>query len=297
LGLKLHVRVGMVLLSVAAPRRLARIMLRPYPQPMREELTCEGAMERVAFAAVGGLQCRGWWVKPRGPARDQVVVLAHGWTSHALRMSSFVDPLLQMGFQVMLYNARSHGDSDTFPVVSLAQFTEDLKAAVAFARQRAGSVVALGHSLGAAAILVAAADGAPIDAAVVLASPGHPAEASADILRSQGVPAGLIMRRIGNHIERFIGRSFECIAPELRIGEVRCPVLLIHGTEDEVVPVAHFHRIAAAAGPNVRTCLVSGANHDQVKRSPLALAQIRSFLSDLGAGSDPRHQAQPIART
>jgi alpha-beta hydrolase superfamily lysophospholipase len=280
MALGLHHKVGMVVLSVAAPRRLARIMLRPYPQPMAEQLQCAGQVERIEFAAAGGLRCRGWWVIPPGEARDQVVVLAHGWTSHALRMSGFVDPLLAMGFQVMLYNARSHGDSDMFPVVSLAQFTEDLTAAVAFARQRAGSVVMLGHSLGAAATLVAAADGAPIDAAIVLAPPGHPADASADILRSQGVPAGLIMRRIGSHVERYIGRTFESIAPELRLGEVRCPVLLIHGTEDEVVPVAHFHRLAKVAGPNVRTCLVEGVNHDQVKSAPQTLAEVRQFLQE-----------------
>ncbi|HLN64331.1 MAG TPA: hypothetical protein VK464_22660 [Symbiobacteriaceae bacterium] len=114
-------RVGMVVLSMAAPRRLAEIMLRPYPQPMDEELQTSGYAERVEFDANGGIRCRGWWVTPVGGGlADRVVVLAHGWTSHALRLANYLEPLLGLGFQVMLYNARSHGDSDHYPVCSLA---------------------------------------------------------------------------------------------------------------------------------------------------------------------------------
>jgi alpha-beta hydrolase superfamily lysophospholipase len=282
MALRAYQKAAMFALSIAAPRRLARILVKPFPQKMAGAPDFPGLVERIAFDTKGGATCRGWWVKPSGgQSRDRVVILAHGWTSHALRMGRFVEPLLQMGLQVMLYNARSHGDSDPFPVCSIVQFTEDVMAAVAFARQRAGSVVLLGHSLGAGASLLAAAEGAPVAGVIALAPPAHPVDGIADILRAERVRPELILRRCGEHVQEFIGRRWPEITPEERIREIGCPVLLAHGSADEVVPVAHFHRIGRNAGANVATCLVEGATHDGVKSAPVTLQRIRSFLAEM----------------
>lgn len=279
LALRLHHKMGMLLMSVLAPRRLTQILLRPYPQTMRGELACSGEVEPVAFPTAGGLLCRGWWVRrPENPS-NRCAILAHGWTSHALRMQELVEPLLGMGYQVLLYNARSHGNSDPYPVCSLVQFTEDVMAAVNLARQHTETVVLVGHSLGAAASLVAAADGAPVSAVVALAPPAHPAEASMEILRAEGMPAERIMARIGGHIQETIGRTFEAIAPERRVRDVGCPVLLVHGTQDEVVPFTHFERICRCAAPNVKPVRVEGADHYAVRTAPETLTALLSFLS------------------
>lgn len=288
--LRLRERVGLVMLSMAAPRRLARMLLRAHPQPMTETLETSGDAERIEFEVGEAVHCRGWWVTPPqgGPTlQDHVVVLAHGWTSHALRLLHFLEPLLQMGYPVMLYSARSHGDSDPYPICSLAQFTEDVAAAIRYAHTRVPHVLVLGHSLGAAATVVAAADGAPVEGAMVLAAPADPRQASMDLLASLRVPAGLIMKRIGSYVESLIGRTFDSIAPEQRIREVGCPLLLVHGTQDEVVPFAHFDRIRQAAGPNVRTMPIDGATHDSIKTDPRTLEGIQAFLQRLCDGETP----------
>ncbi|HLN64330.1 MAG TPA: alpha/beta hydrolase, partial [Symbiobacteriaceae bacterium] len=100
----------------------------------------------------------------------------------------------------------------------------------------------------------------------------------ADILRAERVPAELIMRRIEGHVERFIGRPFAELAVERRIREVKCPLLVVHGTADEVVPYAHFERIRRAAGGNVETLSVPGVDHDAVKTAPLAEERVKAFL-------------------
>lgn len=272
-------KLGMMLLSVADPGRLARILLRPYPQPVTEALEIGGWAEAIQFPTAGGLTCRGWWIRPdRGPDPDRCVVLAHGWTSHALRMQSFVNPLLARGFAVLLYSARSHGESDWYPVCTALQFAEDIEAAVAFAQGRSERVAVLGHSLGAAGTLLAAADGIPLAAAVAMASPAHPAEATVDMLKAEGIPGDRVFRRVLPHVETVLGRSLDSFAPERRIPEVRCPLLLVHGSVDEVVPVAHFHRLCRSAGPNAENCLVEGATHDSIKRSPEALERVWAFL-------------------
>lgn len=285
--LKLGQKLGVLFLSVTNPSRLAEALLRPHPKPMTDSLQTRGVAEPVAFPTVGNLHCRGWWIRPpKGADPDRCVVLAHGWTSHALRMQSFVDPLLERGFAVLLYSCRSHGDSDYFPICTALQFAEDVEAAVAYARSRAPRVGVLGHSLGAAGVILAAADGVP-DAAVALASPAHQAEGTVDYLRAQGIAADRIFARVRPHVEAVLGCTLDSFAPERRIAAVKCPLLLLHGTADEVVPVAHFHRLCRAAGPQVETCLVEGANHESLKRAPEALERIWSFLAQtLPAGEE-----------
>ena len=61
---------------------------------------------------------------------------------------------------------------------------------------------------------------------------------------------------------------FEDIAPMNRIGHVRCPVLLAHGTHDRVVPISDMQLIEANAGhqQTVRVIAVEEATHDSVER-------------------------------
>ena len=268
------------MMCAAAPRQLARLFLRPFPQPMNGHLETSGRMERIEFAGEGGARCRGWWVRPIAgqAASDRCVILAHGWSAHALRMQNFVDPLVQAGYQVMLYSARSHGDSDWFPYCSLIHFAEDVEAAVTYARNRAPEVAVLGHSMGAAGALVAAADGAPVAAVVALAPPCDQEKASIEILNQQGLRGKYLVHRIKPFVESMVGRAFHDAAPEDRIGEVNCPVLIGHGEADEVVPIDHFHRLRRLAGPNVEAYTVRWANHDGIRTADETLGRLQGFL-------------------
>lgn len=288
LQLTLFQRAAVLMLSLAAPARLAPLLLRP---PSRRGEGRYGGLppgaEPVAFAS-GEQTLRGWWLAGTGGEGAQprpAVVLAHGWSSHALRMMPFAEPLLQQGYDLLLYSARSHGESDPYPYCSLAQFAQDVTAAVGFARGRAPQVALLGHSLGGAASLVAAADGIPVLGVASVAALAHPARLTLELLQAQGLPAEFVMRQTRRQVEQLIGRGFVSLAPELRIAEVDQPVLLIHGSADEVVPVDHFHAIRSRAGSNVDAMLVEGAGHDSIKQHPLVQQAIAAFFRQLFATS------------
>lgn len=275
-----HQRLAVIALSAAAPGYLARLMLHPKtPTPPAAPPPLPPAAEPVAFPSAERALCRGWWVEPQGPA-DTCVLLAHGWTSSASRLADWVEPLLGHGHRVLLYNARGHGNSDPVTICSLRQFTEDLVAAAAYARSRAGGgrLAVIGHSLGAAATLVALANGLPLEAAVTLAPPAHPRQATADLLAGQGLPAEYITDRVGRHVETLVGWTFDRMAPEVRVSEVTSPVLIAHGTEDTVVPMAHFHRIRRQAPANVELVLVPGADHDTIHELPEVRRQVLAYL-------------------
>ena len=53
-----------------------------------------------------------------------------------------------------------------------------------------------------------------------------------------------------------------------RIQHIQCPVLLVHGTEDAVVPISDMHLIEQNALPenSVQLIEIKGAGHNSVKQ-------------------------------
>jgi pimeloyl-ACP methyl ester carboxylesterase len=68
-----------------------------------------------------------------------------------------------------------------------------------------------------------------------------------------------------------------------RVPRTRCPVLVLHGTADRVVPFSHGRAVAAAAGERGRFVPVPGADHVTVWTAafadPDASAILRDFLA------------------
>ena len=68
-----------------------------------------------------------------------------------------------------------------------------------------------------------------------------------------------------------------------RIARTRCPVLVLHGTADRLIPAWHGEAVAAAAGDRGRFVPVPGATHDTVFRAAFAdsgtAAILRAFLA------------------
>ncbi|MBX3156728.1 MAG: alpha/beta fold hydrolase [Deltaproteobacteria bacterium] len=66
--------------------------------------------------------------------------------------------------------------------------------------------------------------------------------------------------------------------------DVRVPTLILHGTGDDVVPVAGSHRFAAQAGPHVRVIELDDG-HELAASLPRLLAEADAFLAPwLSAG-------------
>jgi pimeloyl-ACP methyl ester carboxylesterase len=62
---------------------------------------------------------------------------------------------------------------------------------------------------------------------------------------------------------------------------VACPVLLLHGTEDEIVPVEQGRRLAAAFPRPAKLVLAEGARHNDVAFWPGYDPAIAEFLRSL----------------
>ncbi|MFZ0790572.1 MAG: alpha/beta fold hydrolase, partial [Chromatiaceae bacterium] len=104
------------------------------------------AFESVRIPTVRGRYLFGWLLPAPDAART--VVMLHGWGSNAELMLPIAAPLRQAGLNVLLLDARNHGQSDSDTFSSLPRFAEDLGQAIAWLKRqqpgRARQVAVLG---------------------------------------------------------------------------------------------------------------------------------------------------------
>lgn len=135
--------------------------------------------QSVSFTSHGS-KMEGWLLQPTTLAEQHndklpLIVLAHGWGSNRTRVLRYTHSLYEAGFAVFMYDARSHGDSDSISAPSALMFRDDVQAAVAVARRLPGidseRVALLGHSLGGFGALLALDQGVSVRAVVTDSMP------------------------------------------------------------------------------------------------------------------------------
>jgi dipeptidyl aminopeptidase/acylaminoacyl peptidase len=241
----------------------------------------------------------GWLITQPGPA--PALVLMHGWGGNAENLLPLADVLYRAGWTVLLVDARNHGRSDGDGFSSMVKFAEDVDHALDWLRARpevAGRRVALvGHSVGAAAVLLSASRRPDVAAVVSLAAFAHPREIMRSMMSANRIPYLPVGWWILGYIERAIGARYDAIAPLSTIGRIACPVLLVHGAADRSIPVADAHAIYAArarANTEVRLMVLPGADHRLTGLHRHASEIVAFLAAALGSGGliqdDERHQ-------
>lgn len=91
----------------------------------------------------------------------------------------------------------------------------------------------------------------------------------------RGTAPGLFWRWLST--ELLPGRTRTCYLD--RLGQVRCPVLLVHGDRDRLVPVAHAEE-AARRIPHAELVVLRGCGHWPPRERPAeVLAALQAFLA------------------
>ncbi len=231
--------------------------------------------EDVRFRTEDGLEIAAWFFPSRratvpGPA----IVFVHGVSANRRNFLPLADVPRRLGYHVLLFDLRGHGDSEGHSVSFGPHESNDVLAARAWLAARPevdpDRIVAFGCSLGSAAVVHAASREPDAFAGLLLDSPF----ADVDRLASSiywFLPPGV--RRVFLELVFLWGR-IELEGSDLRTREpqdvapsVAGPVLLIHGTDDRVIPVEQariLERVLAgrsAEGASVRLEEFDGAIH------------------------------------
>lgn len=195
---------------------------------------------------------------PRG-----TVVLLHGWMMHGDSMLPWALRLGQAGYRTIAIDLRNHGRSGTAPSGYGTREAKDVVDVVEALRARGevvGPLHVLGVSYGAATAIFAGADRAVRDMVPYMLDDA-PAPPSAWLTR-QGMQWQLDDATLDAAIER-AGDALDLplAGVDVRQALVDVPcALLVHGTADRHVPVAHGRALAAAA-PQAQYLELAGEDH------------------------------------
>jgi pimeloyl-ACP methyl ester carboxylesterase len=233
-----------------------------------------------------------WWLPAPGSSTTSAtisaptIILLHGWGSNAELMLPLAVPLLHAGMNVLLLDARNHGRSDADNFSSLPRFAEDVSEAIDWVKRQSNlqndQLVLLGHSVGAAAVLLEASRRDDIAAVISLATFAHPEWMMRRYLGRFPFPK-LFVKGVLRYVEQVIGHRYEAIAPMHTICLVKCPVLLVHGTADETAPMSDALAIRDQCNKkSIELLLIEGADHDSVDKFEKRADELIAFLTRIG---------------
>ena len=241
--------------------------------------------QRVEFRNASGLRLVGD-LRPGGPA---AVVLAHGFTGDRHeegRLAAAADALNADGYTVLGFDFAGSGESDDTPITSEGEVA-DMRAALAFVRERgAAAVGVLGLSLGA---LVAARAWDPGVATMVFWAPVTDAMPRPEVWFSREqldelARTGLITWGKDTGPRRHLiidGRHLEerrTLDQRALLGALRCPILILHGARDDLVPVEGSRRALPLLPEGSRLKIVRGADHVFHRQLPVFIRHTRRWF-------------------
>lgn len=253
----------------------------PRPENARNPADVELAYETVEVAESDGTVLELWKVpapKPRG-----VVVMCHAYASSKAALVREARAFHDMGYAVALVDFRGSGGSSGSETTVGVREADDVVAATRQARELAGDgpCILYGQSMGSAAILRAIAVGGLQPDAVIIECPfDRLVSTVGNRFTAMGLPpwpgAPLLVFWGGVQCG-FNGFDHN---PADYARDVRCPVLLLHGSADPRVTPEQVQTVFDNLGGEKRFELLAGAGHQPYldTHPERWKAVVRSFL-------------------
>lgn len=242
----------------------------------------------VAFHSADGLRLEGWYTPP--DERGAALIFVHGFANSRGGMLPEAEFFAGHGYGALVFDLRNHGGSEGIVSSMGLHEVRDVEAAFDWLRSQPGvdpaRIGLYGVSMGSATAIRAMA--AIPDARLLVSEAGF-----ADLLEAVGRGVtdrtGLPGFPFANAILWFMGYEagadmfgqrpldvIAAIAPR--------PALIMHGTDDGLIPVEHGQRLYAAAGEPKALYIAEGGGHTGLFRhnpadyERVVLAFIREYL-------------------
>jgi putative redox protein len=201
------------------------------------------------------------------PARG-AVILCHGMDSNknSEKLVFLSGELARRGFLALRLDFAYVGESSgRFEDITCTGELADLQAAYAIvAARHDGKIAILGSSMGGTVALMFAAQEPDVAALVTIAAPMHPEKFPARILTPAQLEEwherGFIFHN-GRRVNASLLHDLECIDVPACARKVICPVLILHGDADVVVPVEEAHELHDCLRSAKRLSILQGSDH------------------------------------
>lgn len=248
-------------------------------------------MEDITFSDSKGNKLLGTLSIPE--QADSVVIISHGFQSskEGKLYIQLQDELNREGIGTFRYNYYGHGQlyckGSKYRVskdITLSKSVDSIKAAIEFVRSKGDYGVGLmGSSFGGLISLVAASQDSNIKALALKSPVSEPIKFWRNRIGDERIAK---WKQEGILQYNELGENYELnysfwedlnIYDTLEMAKnITCPVLIVHGDSDSVVPITESYGLAKIVSTEVK--VVKGANHDYA--DPVQYTEMKHLITD-----------------
>ncbi|MEM7800141.1 MAG: alpha/beta hydrolase [Chloroflexota bacterium] len=207
------------------------------------------------------------------------ILLVHGWESHLGRMSTFVEPLLDAGYQVLALDGPGHGRSDHW-VTNAIDFGDGLKSLIIEVGGIDGLVA---HSFGAsAALFMFERNLNLLPNRLVCIAPMVHMRIHLRIFQSLSAVSNQVLERMEEMITKRIGvncSNWHLLDIPRRLNR---PGLIIHDIDDQVVSPCWSDQLLAN-WPKGSLVSTRGLGHNRILKDAMVVERVTRFFSTSGS--------------
>jgi uncharacterized protein len=232
----------------------------------------------VSIPAEDGGALYGWQIaaSPKAPT----LILLHGWGRNLARTLPYIQALHPLGYNLLAFDTRNHGSSSPVERPTVGTFAQDVVSAVKFLKRqgKTSQIGAIGLSVGGGAVINAAGWDEHIRSVITVGAISHPVAVMKHEFRKRHIP-GILASLLLGYMRRRYGVDFDAIAPVNNIRKSQADFLLLHGEQDETIPIAQARALFEAGNPaKTNLWLVPQKGHSDCHTHPLFLEKVGGFL-------------------
>lgn len=233
-----------------------------------KEWLMQRKMEHITIKSKDGLTLHGDYVTADSPS-DKLAITFHGYTGSGLSdCASISTYFLKQGYDCLIVDNRAHGKSEGDYIGFGILDRYDCLSWIRYAENHFGNdkkIVLYGVSMGAATVLMASGFlqfPESVKAIIADCAFTSPFDVFAHILkRDYHLPPFPIMNITDNMCRQKAGYGFSEYSTLTAMKSARCPILFIHGMEDNFVPTWMTRKNFEACNSPKELLLVPNAGH------------------------------------
>lgn len=221
------------------------------------------------------------------PHSSKWAILCHGYTSYAKKMAYQAEHFFNMGYNILIPDARGHGQSEgKYIGMGWHERLDIIRWAQWITTQYQNTKITLyGISMGAATVMMTAGEKLPCNVKCIIEDCGYASvrgEFQHVLNHYMKIPSFPILQISAIHTKLRAGYNYlkEGNAAE-QLKKSHIPILFIHGQQDTFVPFSMMQTVYEAAAGEKQTLIIPDAGHAEccMKNPDLYWKTIYHFLN------------------
>lgn len=236
------------------------------PQIFNTEWYDQQGHDRWTITSDDGLKLTGYYIPAQLPS-SKTVIMAHGYKSKAIDNLKYAKIFYEMGYNILMPDARGHGDSEGDYIGFGWPERKDYQLWIQKVIKTVGedSQIALfGISMGGATVMMVSGEEIPDQVKVVIDDCGYTSvdeELSFQLKQIYKLPSFPLINTTSILTDLLCGYNFYEASAVKQVKKNKLPMLFIHGGDDNFVPTKMVYQVYEACQAEKDILIVEGAGH------------------------------------